>query len=862
MTTPMFQQFHALKAKQPDAILFFRMGDFYETFYEDAKVTARILELTLTARNKSDPDPIPMAGVPHHAAAGYIQRLVDAGHRVAIAEQMEDPSKAKGLVKRDIVRVVTPGVVLDPTSLEASLPNHLVAIHRGRRKEGWGLACLDASTGDLRLTSVDTLDAVIGELHRLEPREALLSRRAQGHADLDEALFRHRTVISEAPAEAFDRAEAVRELTEALGVSGLEGFGVTRGEPGVCAAGAVMRYARETMGDRVSNVHRLRTWRPGGFMVLDDTTRRNLELTRTLLGGRREGTLLSLLDRTATAMGSRRLREWLAFPLLDIGEITQRQRAIEALRTRRDARRALTDALRQVADLERIGARIAHGTAHARDLAGLRRSLAALPEGLAPLAELEPLRSVLPRDVCEDVCEELRRWLVEDPPISLTDGGLIAQGVHDELDELVRYALEGRTYLAELEAREREATGIGSLKVRKNKVFGYFIEVTRAHYDKVPEHYLRKQTLSNCERYITPELKELEEKVLGADERRKSLEYGLFADLRTRISEHGVRLSQLARELAELDVLAALAEVAEVHRWTRPTWNTEGVLAVREGRHPVVEAALRDEPFVPNDVHLDRERRLIILTGPNMSGKSTIMRQVAILQLLAQVGSFVPAAEASVSVCDRIFTRVGAADDLARGQSTFMVEMAETSSILHHATDKSLVILDEIGRGTSTYDGLSIAWAVAEDLVDRVQCRALFATHYHELCELAESTEGVVNQSVAVSESGEEILFLRQLQDGGASRSYGIQCARLAGLPRDVVARARQLLTHFEKHAPRNDRSQLSLFGAVSAPAPAPEVEAAPDPLREAVAALDPDAMSPRDALDALYRLREITRDG
>ncbi|MCB9681517.1 MAG: DNA mismatch repair protein MutS [Alphaproteobacteria bacterium] len=863
MTTPMFEQFQSLKALNPDAILFFRMGDFYETFFEDAEVAAAVLELTLTARNKGDPDAVPMAGVPHHAAASYIQRLVDAGYRVAIAEQVEDPATAKGLVRREVVRVVTPGVVLDPSSLQAREPNWLVAVAPPRsRAKGWGLAALDVSTGDLRLTSLDDANAVVGELHRLEPKEALLGPGLDeaDAAALGAALRRHDALVSAVDAGAWDAAEAERALHRLLGVADLAGFGVQRGEPGLRAAGAVVRYATQRLGQELGNVHRVRTWRPGGFMALDDTTRRNLELTRTLIGGARKGSLLGLLDRTGSAMGSRLLREWLAFPLLDPVAIGYRLDAVTALLEAPSLRAGLRAALREVADIERIVARVTQGTAHARDLVGLRRSLGAVPDARACVATVPALVALLPRDLCTDVHDDLATWLVDDPPLALTDGGLVRPGAHAELDELTEFALEGRGIIAKVEEREREASGIPSLKIRHNKVFGYYIEITRAHLHRVPDHYLRKQTLTTAERYITPELKELEEKVLGADERRKALEYELFVAVRGRVEQAGARLAAVGRALAALDVFATLAELAESLRWCRPTVSDALVLDVRGGRHPVVEAFLDDEQFVPNDVHLEvGGRQLVVLTGPNMSGKSTIMRQTALIVLLAQIGSYVPADAATVGVVDRIFTRVGAADDLARGQSTFMVEMSETAAILHHASARSLVILDEIGRGTSTYDGLAIAWSVAEDLVDRIGCRALFATHYHELCELADERPVVVNQSVAVSEWGERILFLRRLQDGGASRSYGIQCARLAGLPRPVIRRAQQLLQHFEKHAPRNAAQQLSLFGGVPTPVAVEEAEVAPvDPLREALDALDPDAMSPRDALAAIYRLRDL----
>lgn len=852
----MFEQYRELKAAVPDAILFYRMGDFYEMFFEDAEIGARVLELTLTSRNRNDPEPIPMAGVPHHASAAYVQKLVDAGYRVAIAEQVEDPRQAKGLVRREIVRVVTPGLVLDPTSLEQRRPCHLVAI--ARQGDRWGVGFLESTTGDLRIADLEDVASVVAEIERLEPREALVEPGAETRL-LSRAL--RGVPRGSIEAEAWSIREARRELLDTLGVADLAGFGVEDDSTAMRAAGALVRYARDTLGGRLRNVHEIRPYQPAGFMLLDAATRRNLELTRSLMGGGRKGSLLHVLDRTSTSMGSRRLQDWLAFPLLEHGLIRARQAAVATLVEHTEVRRQLTEALKEVADIERIGARVTQGTAHARDLVALRRSLHVVPEVLQLTRELGPLQPHLPHDTADDLRDALDRWLVDDPPLALGDGGLIRRGVHAELDELVELSLEGVGVISRLEEEERARTGISSLKIRNNKVFGYFIEVTSAHLHKVPDRYLRKQTLTQCERYVTPELKELEERVLGAHERRRALEYELFVALREQMAEASARLLAIARRLADLDALTALAEVAVRWRWVAPEIDDDTVVDIRGGRHPVVEAMLEEERFVPNDLHLDtQERQLVVLTGPNMSGKSTIMRQTALIVLLAQMGSFVPAEAARIGLCDRIFTRVGAADDLARGQSTFMVEMSETAAILHQATPRSLVILDEIGRGTSTYDGLAIAWAVAEDIVDRIGCRSIFATHYHELCDLSETRPKVVNLSVAVSETGGDVVFLRRLVEGGASASYGIQCARIAGLPEHVIQRARRLLRSFEAHAPRNERRQLSLFGAVPLP---PEVEEPPtvDPVRAAVEALDPDALSPREALEAIYRLRRLCAD-
>jgi DNA mismatch repair protein MutS len=849
----MFQQYAQLKVLNPDAILFFRMGDFYEVFYDDAELCASVLELTLTARNKGDPDAIPMAGVPHHAASSYIQRLTDAGHKVAIAEQVEDPATAKGLVRREVVRVVTPGVVWDPTQLAAESHNWLAAV--ARDGDGYGLAFLDASTGDLRVTELGQLALVGAELTRLEPKELITGPGV----DLSRVDGLHAIVRSTLDEASWSLGEAEREIREVTGVDPATVGPSVRGA-GAVAAGAALRYARDRLGGRLQNVHTIQSYRTGGYMVLDGTTRRNLELSRTLIDQKRKGSLLSLLDATATPMGARLLEEWMAYPLLDQRAVQARQAGVAELVESPAARDDLRAALKRVSDIERISARVSQGTAHARDLSLLARALSATPAAVAAAAPLRSLHEHLPADVCADVAADLALWLVDEPPISMTDGGLIREGAHAELDELTRLSLEGVGVISALEEAEKKRSGIASLKIRYNKVFGYFIEVSQANLHKVPERYLRRQTLSNCERYVTVELEEAQGRVLGADERRKQLEYELFVSLRDRVAAASARLAVLARRLAALDALSALAETAERARWCRPTITDEPVLDIRGGRHPMVEAALRDERFVPNDVRLDPDRQLVVVTGPNMSGKSTVMRQTALIVLLAQMGSFVPADQAVVGLCDRVFTRVGAADDLRRGQSTFMVEMSETATILHHATSRSLVVLDEVGRGTSTYDGLSIAWAVAEDLADRVRCRTMFATHYHELCELASDRPTVVNQSVSVSEFQGEIVFVRKLKDGGASRSYGIQCARLAGLPPAVVHRANQLLSSFEKHAPRNDRQQLSLFGAARPAAAATPEPERPDPLREILASIDPDSLTPREALEALYRVKAAAR--
>ncbi len=842
--TPMFQQYLGLKATVGDALLLYRMGDFYELFFADAVIAAETLDLTLTTRNKNDDDPIPMAGVPYHSVSPYIEKLVAAGYRVALAEQTEAASASRGLVARAITRFVTPGVPWDPTALEGGVFHWLVAVCAG--PEGLGLAFLDVSTGDLRLEEASDADDAAAALWRMEPREALT-----GPGRLGQVVERALKAIPKAPADpiGWDPEEGAATLKAAGLVLG--------GGVAARAAGAVLRYGAEMLRKPVP-IRRVDRSGAGAHLVLDESTRQNLELTRSLRGGGRQGSLLGLLDRTRTSPGARRLRDWLLAPLIDVEAIRSRQDSVEALVVDAAVREDLRTALKDVADVDRIAMRTSQGTSTPRDLAGLRRSLETYAVLASAVGTVPVLCALLPADGCEDVLADLRTWLVEEPPLSLVDGGVIARGADPVLDDLVNLATEGVGDLSSLEDRLQRATGIHSLKVRRNRVFGFYIEVTNANVDRVPAAWTRRQTVASGERYVTSELKELEEKVLSADDRRKALERAHFDRLADRVAVQGPRLAKFASAIATLDALGALAEVASRRRWVRPVVDGSEGLELSGSRHPVVEAFLEEGTFVPNDIVLDTcSRQLVLLTGPNMAGKSTVLRQVALTAVLAQMGSWVPAAVARVGVCDRVFTRVGASDDLVRGQSTFMVEMSETASILGQATSRSLVVLDEIGRGTSTWDGLSIAWAVAEDLANRVRCRALFATHYHELSALADQIPGVVNAHVSVTESAGEIVFTHRLRPGGASRSYGIQCARLAGLPGPVVARASALLARFERTAPRDERNQLSLFGVVPDLSPEPE----PPPLHAALLALqglDPDSLTPREALAALYRLRSL----
>ena len=871
--TPMMRQYLELKAQVPDALLLYRMGDFYELFFEDAEEAARLLDLTLTSRNKNDPDPIPMAGLPYHALESYLRRLADSGIKVAIAEQREVPGQR--MMTRELVRVVTPALPWDVEGPDARESCYLAALaSSGVGASGGsgpvGLAFLDTTTGALRLTEVADLESAWAEVQRMEPRELVLDALV-GEAAVEAAGVQGLPLVR--PEHGwFDESAGRRTLQELLGVADLRGHGAQELGQAVRAAGAAIAYAREVARVGLEQVRDLQVYSVQGQMVLDEATRRNLEILRPLRGSGRKGTLLQLLDRTRTPMGGRLLREWLSSPLVDRERIRLRHDAVEAL-TEGRLRRSLRERLRLVADLERLGSKAAQAKAGARDLVALAGSLRALPEIVSLLAEVPALSRHLPRDLCPDVADDIEAWVVDDPPQALTEGGLLRTGMHADLDELITLSREGRGAIARMEARLKEATDISSLKVRYNRVFGYFIEVTQANLHKVPEAWIRKQTLTNCERYITAELKEFEEKVLGADERRKALEYELFVQLRARVAEELGRLQALAAAVSFLDVVGTLAEVAVDLRYVRPVLDDSLRLEVQGGRHPVVEVQDLGERFVPNDLAFDAERRLVILTGPNMAGKSTIMRQLALVVLLAQVGSFVPADAAHIGICDRIFVRVGASDDLAQGRSTFMVEMSETALILNQATERSLVLLDEIGRGTSTYDGLSIAWAVAEAVHDDLGARTIFATHYHELVGLAEHLPRVVNQHVAVSEWGERIIFLRALREGGASKSYGIQCARLAGMPSTVIQRAQALLKLLEEQKRRAPQRQLSLFGGAASataaeeaataaeeaePVAAPPTAAAPDPLRAALAALDPDELSPREAHARLYTLKEL----
>jgi DNA mismatch repair protein MutS len=851
------QQYREIKSQHQDAILLFRMGDFYEMFYEDAEIASRTLGLTLTARNNGGASDVPLAGVPVKAVNEYLRRLVSQGFRVAICEQVEDPKLARGIVRREVVETITPGAAFADDLLEGTRNNFLCALHRAG--DAWGIAAADLSTGELRLIRADSgeRDAVLA---RLAPSELLVPRDARVSAP---SLGAENALVTERDGWEFDAAMAREELARQFGVVSLDGFGLERAdEVAIGAAGALLRYLRDLQPGGLPHLARPIVERPGSAMPLDEMTRRNLELVESLRGGTTDGTLLAVLDRTMTPMGARLLRQWVLSPLVEREAIDARLDAVAALASDPLARAALRAALDGVRDIERLAGKTAAGRATPREVGALGVSLGRLPEveeTARRLRDAGVLATLAARwDACADLAADVATSLVDRPPAAIGEDASIRPGADAELDELRLLRDGGKDAIAEIQAAERARTGIQSLKVGYNKVFGYYIAITNANKHLVPPDYQRRQTLAGEERYVTPELKEYEARVLGAAERIETRERELFEALRSRIGTHIARLQCAAGIVAQLDVLAALAEVAEREGYARPEIADDYALDIVGGRHPVVERMMPRDKFIPNDVMLTENARVIILTGPNMAGKSTILRQVGLIVLLAQIGSFVPASRARIGIVDRLFTRVGASDNLVRGQSTFMVEMAETSAILHTATARSLVLLDEIGRGTSTYDGVSIAWAVSEHLHERVGCKTIFATHYHELTQLADELVAVRNYNVAVREIGDQVLFLHRLQPGGADRSYGIEVGRLAGLPSTVLARAREMLRLLEGgHLVSGTRDpgpgtrqgeQLGLF-------------AAPDPIIAQLAALDVEDVTPRQALELLARLVEEAKN-
>jgi DNA mismatch repair protein MutS len=866
MTTPMRQQYLSIKSQHPDCILLFRLGDFYETFDEDAKTVARVCDVVLTSRPVGNDQRVPLAGVPYHAVDYYIAKLVEAGYRVAIAEQITEPGK--GLVEREVRRIVTKGTVVEPGMLDERRNNYLVAVAVAPRGGAAGLAYCDISTGEFGATqitgaSTQEVEQRVGEeLSRLQPSELIPVDWQPQDSSVHLLITNLHPLLSTVEPWQVEPDTAAAALKRHFGVASLDGYGLHNKPDALRAAAAVLAYLQQMQPKALALLTGLHTYTLGAFMLLDESTRRNLELTETMRGGDAKGSLLAVLDSTLTPMGSRLLRRWINQPLLDVDGINRRLDAVQCFVDDTVLRLEARGLLGQIGDLERWTNRVLQGFGLPRDLVGMRQVLRLIP-ALHGCLGANPAATILPMlPACDAVLALLEGALADDPPATLATPGIIRPGFDAELDGLMEKSRHAKDWIANLEQVERQRLDIKSLKVGYNKVFGYYIEVTNTHAAKTPPEYIRKQTIANGERYITPELKEYETLVLNADERRLEIEQNLFGEVCSQISAYGVQLLQLAQALAELDVYTALAEVALLRRYVRPVVDEGPAIEIEAGRHPVVELTLRDEPFVPNDTRLVPEAAVQLITGPNMSGKSTYLRQTALITLMAQIGSFVPADSAQIGVVDRIFTRLGASDEIHRGQSTFMVEMVETANILNHASSRSLLVLDEIGRGTSTYDGLAIAWAVVEYIHNHPGLRAktLFATHYHELTDLAERLPCVVNYNVAVDDSGdgEDVVFLRRIVPGKADRSYGVHVARMAGLPSAVVNRAAEILEDLERSGAAGPRrlgessarrtraaTQVSLFAEVH-------------PVVDALRALDVNALTPLDALNRLYELQKM----
>ena len=871
--SPMMAQYMETKKQYSDCILFYRLGDFYEMFFDDALTASRELEITLTGKECGLEERAPMCGVPYHAVDSYLSRLVQKGYKVAIAEQMEDPKLAKGLVKREVIRVVTPGTITSAQALDETKNNYLMGIVYVADRMGVSVA--DITTGDFLVTEVSTDRALFDEINKFSPAEVICNDSfSMSGISLEDLKDRYHFTVSTLDSHFFQDESCRKVLREHFKVGSLDGLGLGDYDCGVIAAGAVLQYLYETQKSTLDHLTTIVPYATGNYMVLDSSTRRNLELLETMREKQKRGSLLWVLDKTRTAMGARLLRTWIEQPLIRKEEILKRQNAIEELNLNYISREELGEYLNPVYDLERLIGRISYKTANPRDLLAFRGSIAMVPHIKQLLGEftsdaLKELAEDL--DPLEDLYDLINRAIVEEPPITVREGGMIKDGYNEEADRLRHAKTEGKTWLAELEARERDSTGIKNLKVKYNKVFGYYFEVTNSFKDLVPDYFVRKQTLTNAERYTTDELKNLEDVILGAEDKLFSLEYDLFCEVRDAIAAEVVRIQKTARAIAAVDVFVSLSTVATRNNYVKPQINERGTIQIKGGRHPVVEKMMRDDMFVANDTILDNSKnRISIITGPNMAGKSTYMRQTALIVLMAQIGSFVPADQANIGICDRIFTRVGASDDLASGQSTFMVEMTEVANILRNATKNSLLILDEIGRGTSTFDGLSIAWAVVEHISNTrlLGAKTLFATHYHELTELEGLMSGVTNYCIAVKEQGDDIVFLRKIVKGGADKSYGIQVAKLAGVPDSVINRAKELVEQLidtdltartreiaggnaaasHKPVPKPDEvemSQMTLFDTVRE-----------DDIIEELKNLELGTMTPIDALNTLYRMQ------
>ncbi len=871
--TPMMQQYMKTKEDYPDCILFYRLGDFYEMFFDDAVKVSKELELTLTGKSCGLPERAPMCGVPYHAVDGYLNRLVSKGYKVAICEQLEDPATVKGLVKRDVVRIVTPGTNLDTQSLDETKNNYIMSVVY--IADRYGLSVADVTTGDYFMTEISSSEKLFDEIFKFMPSELICNEAFyMSGMDFDDLRERLGIIIYTLEAWYFDDALCRRSLKEHFHAGTLEGLGLGDYDSGVIAAGALLLYLKETQKTAsLSQLTKLATYTTGTFMLLDSSTRRNLELCETLREKQKRGSLLWVLDKTKTAMGARTLRKYIEQPLIRKGEVIRRQQAVGELKSAAIAREEIREYLTPVYDLERLVSKITYQSANPRDLIAFRSSLSMLPHIKYILGDMKsPLLKELYKkfDTLEDLYSLTEQAIADEPPIAMKEGGIIKEGYNGEVDKLRHAKSDGKEWLAKLESEEREKTGIKNLRIKYNKIFGYYLEVTNSFKNMVPDYYIRKQTLANAERYIIPELKELEDTILGAEDKLFALEYQLYCEVRDKVGAEVVRIQDTARAIATLDALSSMALVAEQNNYVCPKMNERGIIDIKEGRHPVVEKMIPGDLFITNDTYLDdKKKRISIITGPNMAGKSTYMRQTALIVLMAQIGSFVPAASAEIGMVDRIFTRVGASDDLASGQSTFMVEMTEVANILRNATNKSLLILDEIGRGTSTFDGLSIAWAVIEHISSSrlLGAKTLFATHYHELTELEGKIDNVNNYCIAVKEKGDDIIFLRKIVKGGADKSYGIQVAKLAGVPETVTERAKEIveeLIHADittrikdiavhgaapkiktKKYDEVDLAQMSLFDTVK-----------DDDVIEELKDLDISNLTPIDALNTLYQLQ------
>ena len=876
--TPMMKQYMQTKEEYKDCILFYRLGDFYEMFFDDALTASKELEITLTGKNCGLEERAPMCGIPYHAVDSYLNRLVSKGYKVAICEQVEDPKTAKGIVKREVIRVVTPGTNLDTQGLDETKNNYIMCIVY--MADRYGLSVADVTTGEYLVTELDSQTKLMDELYKFMPSEIVCNEAFyMSGLDLDDLKNRLHMAIYSLEAWYFDDALCRETLQEHFKVASLEGIGLSDCECGMIASGALLKYLEETQKNSLSHMSRLTRYATGNYMVLDSATRRNLELVETLREKQKRGSLLWVLDKTKTAMGARTLRKYVEQPLIDKKSIVKRLDAVAELKDNAICREEIREYLNPVYDLERLVGKITYQSANPRDLIAFQSSLSMLPSVKCILKDMESdlLKEIYEElDPLEELCDLVGRAIQEEPPLAMKEGGIIKDGYNEEVDCLRKAKSEGKNWLADLETREREKTGIKNLRIHYNKVFGYYLEVTNSFKDLVPDYYTRKQTLANAERYIIPELKELEDTILGAEDKLCALEYELYCEVRNTIAAELTRIQRTAKAVAKLDVIASLALVAERNNYVRPKINEKGVIDIRDGRHPVVEKMIPNDMFIANDTYLDdKKQRISIITGPNMAGKSTYMRQAALIVLMAQLGSFVPASSANIGLVDRIFTRVGASDDLASGQSTFMVEMNEVANILRNATSKSLLILDEIGRGTSTFDGLSIAWAVVEYISNSklLGAKTLFATHYHELTELEGKISNVNNYCIAVKEKGDDIVFLRKIVKGGADKSYGIQVAKLAGVPDPVINRAKEIVEELvtaditgkvkniavqgsetkkktQKKLDEVDLTQFSLFDTVK-----------DDDVLNELKELDISHMTPMDAMNKLYQLQNKLRN-